>query len=200
MIAGIVLAGGASARMGRPKALLPVGRHGPTFLERVLASLRNGGLERVVVVLGGNAGEVTTAFPTLPPGVTFAANRRFERGQLSSLLVGLDAVEEAETVGVLVTLIDMPLITAGSVRAVLEAARRTPPPPIVRATYRGEHGHPVLFHRLVFGELRAADPGVGAKQVVRAHAADLLDLDLDDRGVVTDIDTPEDYERFIGPA
>ena len=59
------------------------------------------------------------------------------------------------------------------------------------------HGHPVLFKREVFAELRAADSAVGAKAVVRANAARVLDVEVDDPGVTIDVDTPADYERFF---
>jgi molybdenum cofactor cytidylyltransferase len=68
----------------------------------------------------------------------------------------------------------------------------------VRASYRGVHGHPVLFKRAVFDELRAADPHVGARAVVRADPARVRDVEVNDRGVTLDIDTPEDYFRAFG--
>jgi molybdenum cofactor cytidylyltransferase len=67
----------------------------------------------------------------------------------------------------------------------------------VRAVHAGRHGHPVLFGRAVFGELRHADPATGAKAVVRAHAADVLNVDVPDPGVLLDIDLPEDYDEMI---
>jgi molybdenum cofactor cytidylyltransferase len=69
--------------------------------------------------------------------------------------------------------------------------------PVVRATFRGRHGHPVIFARRVFDALRRADPDVGAKAVVRGHAADLIDVDLDDPAIVLDVDEPGDYTRLL---
>jgi molybdenum cofactor cytidylyltransferase len=70
-------------------------------------------------------------------------------------------------------------------------------PPIVRATYRGRHGHPVIFSRTVFDSIRHADPAIGAKAVVRAHVQDVIDVDVDDPGVVLDVDNPEDYAKLL---
>ena len=70
--------------------------------------------------------------------------------------------------------------------------------PVVRPVSNGRHGHPVIFGRELFGELQRADPSQGAKSVVRAHAADMIEVAIDDEGAFTDIDTREDYERFIG--
>jgi molybdenum cofactor cytidylyltransferase len=92
--------------------------------------------------------------------------------------------------------VDAPLISPVTIRALL-AAFAAKSPPIVRATYRGRHGHPVVFARSVFDELRRASLETGAKAVVNAHVNDRLDLDVDDPAVVDDIDSPEDYERIV---
>jgi molybdenum cofactor cytidylyltransferase len=97
----------------------------------------------------------------------------------------------------LVTLVDLPLVLPATVRAVLEGYRRTGAP-IVRPTREGRHGHPILFDRSLFDELRRADPERGAKPVVRAHAADGLEIDIEDQGAFVDVDTPDDYERVFG--
>ena len=68
----------------------------------------------------------------------------------------------------------------------------------MRATYRGRHGHPVLFARGLFDELRTADPAVGAKAVVRRYAAETLDLDVDDPAVLHDIDEPGRLQQAAG--
>jgi CTP:molybdopterin cytidylyltransferase MocA len=199
MIPAIVLAAGKSSRMGRPKALLPIGSSGDTFLTRILRVLRDGGIERAVVVIGGDADAVRA---TLPPGDDFLSivdNPNYERGQLSSLLVGLGAAEDEDVEAVMVTLVDLPLISAATVRAVIGAYRRSSDAPLVRPRRGDRHGHPVIFGRRMFRELREADPSTGAKPVVHAHAAAEVNVDVADDGAFTDIDTPEDYERFIVP-
>ena len=97
----------------------------------------------------------------------------------------------------LVTLVDLPLVSPATVHAVLEGYRR-PCAPIVRPARNGRHGHPILFDRSLFDELRRADPALGAKPVVRAHAADGLEIEIEDDGAFADVDTPEDYERVFG--
>jgi molybdenum cofactor cytidylyltransferase len=93
--------------------------------------------------------------------------------------------------------VDQPLVSAATVRLVLEAWRRTRAP-IVRPAREGRHGHPVLFDRALFDALRRADPSAGARGVVRAHADRAVDVPVDDDGAFADIDTPEDYARWIG--
>ena len=196
MIPGIVLAGGKSSRMGRPKALLPIGSSGETFFDRVTRTLLDAGVEQVVVVVGADALAIRAgARPR--QGVRIVDNPDYELGQLTSLLAGLRAIDASSTTAVLVTLIDVPLVSAATVRTLI-AARRERAAPIVRPVSKGRHGHPVIFGRELFDELQGADPAKGAKPVVRAHAVDMAEVPIEDEGAFTDIDTREDYERFIG--
>jgi molybdenum cofactor cytidylyltransferase len=199
MIPAVVLAAGKSSRMGRTKALLPLGSSGETFLGRILRVLRDGGADAIVVVIGGDAAAVRASLPRDDVHISSVENPRYEEGQLSSLLVGLAAVEQRHdnVEAVMMTLVDLPLISAATVRAVREAFLANPGAPLVRPRRGERHGHPVIFNRSIFGELRRADPSKGAKSVVRAHAAEEVNVDVDDDGAFIDIDTPEDYERFI---
>jgi len=200
MIPAVVLAAGKSSRMGRTKALLPLGSSGETFLQRIVRVLRDGGADAVVVVIGGDAEAVRGSLPSDDAQISAVENPRYEEGQLSSLLVGLAAVEQRydNPEAVMMTLVDLPLISEATVRAVREAFLANPGAPLVRPRRGGRYGHPVIFNRSIFGELRRADPSKGAKPVVHAHAAEEVNVDVDDEGTFIDIDTPEDYERFIG--
>ena len=194
MIPAIVLAGGRSSRMGRPKALLPIGDD-ETFFDRITRTLVEAGLDEVVVVVGADARAIrATAAPRA--GVRIVDNPDHERGQLTSLVAGLAAIG-GNAEAALVTLIDVPLVSTLTVRALL-TEWRTRPAPIIRPVSNGRHGHPVIFDRTLFAELRAADPRQGAKLVVRAHAAAIVEVPVEDEGAFTDIDTLEDYERVFG--
>jgi molybdenum cofactor cytidylyltransferase len=200
MIPAVVLAAGTSSRMGRTKALLQLGSSGETFLGRVLRVLREGGAEAIVVVIGGDGAAVRASLPRDDAHISSVENPRYEDGQLSSLLVGLAAVEQRHdnVEAVMVTLVDLPLISAATVRAVRDAFVANPGAPLVRPRHGERHGHPVIFNRSIFGELRRSDPSKGAKPVVHAHAAEEMNVDVDDEGAFIDIDTPEDYQRIIG--
>ena len=198
MIPGVVLAGGASSRMqGRPKALLPAGPGHGTFLERIVSTLRAGGVDDVVIVTGHHHAVVGARAALLRPSVRVVRNPHPERGQLSSLLTALQVVDRPGVRAMLVTLVDLPLISASTVRAVLDASRRIGAP-LVRPGRGGRHGHPVVFARALFSELRQADPTHGAKPVVRAHEREGCVVAVDDTGAFTDVDTPEDYRRCFG--
>ena len=201
MIPAIVLAAGKSSRMGRTKALLPVGSSHDTFLTRIVGVLREGGIGAIVVVIGGDAAAVRASLPRDDAFLTVVENPHFEDGQLSSLHVGLAAVEQRhdDIEAAMVTLVDLPLISASTVRTVLETFGTHPQAPLVRPRRAGRYGHPVIFNRSIFGELRRADPARGAKPVVHAHSAEEVNVDVDDAGAFADIDTPEDYDRIIRP-
>jgi molybdenum cofactor cytidylyltransferase len=195
MIPGIVLAGGKSSRMGRPKALLPIGSADDTFFDRLTRTLLDAGIDDVIVVVGADAEAIRAA--TRPrAGVRIVDNPDYEQGQLTSLLTGLRAMDMARARAALVTLIDVPLVSAATVRALI-AAQRESGAPVVRPVSQGRHGHPVIFGKELFEELQRADPAHGAKPVVRAHAAEMIEVPIDDEGAFTDIDTREEYERFI---
>jgi molybdenum cofactor cytidylyltransferase len=190
MIPGIILAAGASTRMGRPKALLTLS-DGSTFVQAVTASLIGGGVADVLIVGRpddrGLRDEVEGLSRT-----RFVENARAEEGQLSSVVAGLNAADRPGVGAVLVTLVDLPLIKAETVRTLIDTFLSTHAL-IARTSHRGRHGHPVIFARRVFDELRHAEPQVGAKSVIRAHLPSVLDVEVDDGGVLRDIDTPEDY-------
>jgi molybdenum cofactor cytidylyltransferase len=192
MVAGIVLAAGASSRMGRPKALLPHPRTGESFLTYLVNVFRTGGVDEVIVV--GRPGDAAVRAGAEAAGARFIHNLDPARGQLSSLLAALDRVEGLGVQGVLVTPVDLPGITSAVVAGII-AARGSAA--IVRPVYGGRAGHPVYFSRDVFSELRDADPAVGARGVVRAAPSRVLDVPWDDAGILMDVDTPEDYERLL---
>ena len=194
MIPAIVLAAGLSTRMGRLKATLPLGSG--TFLSRIIETLRSAGVDDVVVVVGHRADDVMASVARMDIAARFAMNPDYESGQFSSLVAGLDAVDAPGVSATLVTLVDVPLVTVATVRAVVDQYHRTHAP-IVRPTRGTEHGHPVLIDRRVFGALRRADPSGGVKPVVRAYASPAGDFPVDDEGAFRDIDTVDEYQRAL---
>jgi CTP:molybdopterin cytidylyltransferase MocA len=195
-IVGIVLAAGQSSRMGRSKALLACVPSSETFLARVVRVLREGGVPDVVVVGRPEDAALRAHVDGLAPPTAFAENRDAARGQLSSLIVGIDHARRHGASAVVVMPVDIPQVKPATVATLLAAFAS--PAPILRVAYAGRHGHPVLFRDVVFEELRAADPAIGAKAVLRAHAADVLNIEVDDPGVLRDVDVPDDYVRLFG--
>jgi molybdenum cofactor cytidylyltransferase len=203
MISAIVLAAGASSRMGQPKAGLPIGSTGETVLSRVVTTLLAGGLTRIVVVAGAHVDAVRHAMSPRESRARVIEHAGWAEGQLSSLLAGLAAVDDPSLEAVLMTPVDVPLVAASTVAAVVEAWRRTRAPivrPVDASTLLSaggaRHGHPVIFDRAVFDDLRSADRNIGAKAVFAAHKDRVLNVEVTDAGAFEDIDTPEDYEKL----
>ncbi|MGE0864223.1 MAG: NTP transferase domain-containing protein [Vicinamibacterales bacterium] len=203
MIRGIVLAAGASSRMGQAKAALPLGTTGETVVGRVVRTLLTAGLPSVTVVAGAHIDAVRAAMPAFEARAGVVEHLGWAQGQLSSLLAGLAAVDDPQLEAVLVTLVDVPLVRPDSVAAIVRAWRQTRAP-IVRPASPStslraggaRHGHPVVFDREVFDDLRRADPGVGAKAVFALHASRRLDVAIADPGAYVDMDTPDEYEQI----
>ncbi len=195
MIPAVVLSAGASTRMGRPKANLPLAA-GDTFLSRIVCTLLDAGIDDVVVVVGHEAEAIVSEFSRTGLAARFVHNPDFASGQFSSIIAGLRAIDRPGVAAMLLTLVDVPLVMPATVRAVIERYRRTHAP-VVRPTSGSRHGHPVLIDRSVFGALRRADPVAGAKPVVRAHASAAGDVESEDEGAFADVDTPAEYERLL---
>ena len=185
--AGLILAAGQSRRMGSPKALLEY--RGESFVDR-LVGLFAGLCSPVIVVLGADADEIR-ARAARP--AEFVFNPHYQTGQTGSLQCGLRAVPpQAE--GVLFTLVDHPAVAPGTLQRLLAA-----PLPLVRVPrYGGRRGHPVWFRRELISEFLALPDSGAARDVVRAHAAETEFLDVDDAGVVADIDDPAAYRDLLG--
>ena len=186
-VAGIVLAAGASSRMGRPKMLLPM--DGGTLLSMVSRALLDGGLSAVAVVLGHDAERVRRE-SGLPEDsrLRIVVNQDWPSGMASSLRAGLGACGDSEAV--LVALGDQPGITADRVRRIVSACR--PGGSLVLPAHEGRAGHPVLFGRRLFDELRALRGDVGGRDVVIRHLAQAVLVEAEP---LFDLDTAEDLSR-----
>ena len=192
MLAAVILSGGASRRMGSPKALLPY--QGRPFLEHLLdvTALPEIGARRVV--LGADAGPIVKAIQLKPEDVVINAD--WEQGQLSSIQAGLRSLP-AGTDGMLLCLIDHPLISAALVRELVElfyASKK----PIVLPLYEGRRGHPVIFSAALYEELLHAPQETGARAVVWAHASEVGELRTNEEGCVLNLNDPETMRNVLG--
>ncbi len=185
MIAGVVLAAGASSRMGRPKALLPI--DGRPAGERVAATLRSGGCDPVVVVVGRHAAEIRAGADLT--ACTVVDHAGWAAGRTSSLAAGLGALPGGVTAAVL-ALVDMPYVRAATVRALVAAAALASRPEVVVPVHGGRSGHPVLLHAALFPAIRALPGDTPLRELLRTRRR--LDLPVDDPGVLVDLDTPDD--------
>jgi molybdenum cofactor cytidylyltransferase len=183
--------------MGRSKALLPAGVDGPTFVRRLTDVLRSGGITDILVVGRPEDTDLREEVAALGVDVRFVENQHADDGQLSSIVAAVNVVDHPGVLGLLVVPVDQPVIGPATVAALLGAFRLRRPP-IARATYQGRNGHPVIFAPAVFGELRRAAREVGAREVLRAHADTILNVEVPDEGVLIDVDDPDEYARIFG--
>jgi CTP:molybdopterin cytidylyltransferase MocA len=181
--------------MGQPKALLRYPRTGRTFITQLITSLREGGLQSIAVVGRPGDHDLLQAMAATP-AVDYVPNPSPELGQLSSLLIGIDYAESRGASGALVVPVDMPLIRPDTVSTAVGAFLRSEQP-VLRVTHRGQHGHPVIFRAEIFSAIRQADPSQGARAVLRQDPSQVRDLEVDDPGVLRDIDLPAEYRRLL---
>jgi molybdenum cofactor cytidylyltransferase len=186
LLAAVILSAGASSRMGRPKALLPY-REG-TFLEHLLEVTRHRRIGVTRVVLGAGAEQIRTIAKIDPSIVVL--NENWEQGQLSSIQAGLRGLEGVATDGIVLCPVDHPLVGARLVGELVERFYANQKA-IVLPTYNGRRGHPVIFSSALYGELLGAPADQGARAVVWAHAADVLEVPTDEEGVVLNINDPD---------
>ena len=193
MIVAVVLSAGESSRMGRPKALLPI--DGQTFIERIVAALKQTTVGKIIVILGHNARELEAKISHLP--VQILINTDYRQGQLSSLQLAVrDLQADADCDGMLVHLVDHPYLAPALVQEMIRRFYETKKRIIV-PKFHGKRGHPVLFSHALFGELLSAPMAEGAKAVVNAHRAETLEIDTQEEGIAVDIDTPELYQQHV---
>ena len=193
-IAGLIFAAGESARMGRDKALLDF--QGSTFLNRLVA-LFLPRVDPLVVVLGHHAAsirETISADPSHPAPLQIVINEHYQQGMLSSFQAGIRALP-AETSATLFTLVDHPAVRASTLDQLLETLARKQPL-LVIPRYQGQRGHPVAAARSILDEILALSGDSSPKNVIRAHRAETVFVDVDDPGVVTDVDLPEEYQAL----
>jgi CTP:molybdopterin cytidylyltransferase MocA len=194
VIAGIILAAGASSRMGSPKALLEY--RGESFIQRLVRVL-SPVCDRVIVVLGYHAAAIR---PGLPGAAVVAINPAPERGQLSSLQTALAALP-SDAEGFLFTPVDSPAVEIETVERLADEFRRRDPAtllviPRIQTPTGPKRGHPVFAARAIAEELLALPPTAMANEVIHGHIPQTVYVDVNDPGILTDIDDREAYRRL----
>lgn len=193
MIVAVVLSAGESSRMGRPKALLPI--DGQTFIEKIVAALKQTKVGKIIVILGHNARELQSKISHLP--VEILINTDYKLGQLSSLQLAVRNLQaDLECDGMLVHLVDHPYLAPALVEEMIRRFYETKKRIIV-PKFHGKRGHPVIFSNALFDEILSAPMEEGAKAVVNAHRAETLEIETEEKGIAVDIDTPELYQQHV---
>jgi molybdenum cofactor cytidylyltransferase len=192
MLAAVILSGGASRRMGSPKALLSY--QGRPFLEHLvdLAGHPKIGVRRIV--LGADAEPIAKEVNLSPDEIVI--NDQWEKGQLSSIQAALRSLP-SQTDGIMLLLIDHPLISSTLVGELVESFYGSGKP-IVLPVYEGRRGHPVIFSSALYQELMNAPLETGARSVVWAHAGEVQIVQTSEEGCVLNLNDPDTMKRALG--
>ena len=196
-LCGVILAAGQSSRMGRPKALLPW-RQG-SFLSSAIQALSPFS-DLVIVVAGSNAEDIRPTVDSL--GAFLVVNPEPERGQFSSLQVGVQDVLNRGRDSAILTLVDRPAPELTTVsylrdqflRRINEGAWGVVP------SFEGRHGHPIFVTRELIGAFLDAPPGSSARDIQHQHQDRIVYAEVSDPLVAANIDTPEDYQKLVASA
>lgn len=192
MISGLVLAAGASRRMGVPKQVLKIG--GKPMLEHVVDAFKDSRLGEVVLVVG-------PGLPWKPAAgspLRVVVNPHPEEGISSSVKLGVKSID-SNSEAVVIGLGDKPLLRPSTIRGLVSAYRDSGSK-IIIPTYNSIRGNPILFHRSLFREMLRLKGDAGAKSVISRHAELVLEIPVSDEGVSVDVNTPADMravERLL---
>lgn len=179
--------------MGSPKALLDY--QGRPFLEHLIAATRHPKIGVTRVVLGANAETIRDKLKLDPAAVIM--NPDWEKSQLSSIQAAIRSLPSEATDGILLCLIDHPLISATLIGQLIQQFYESRKP-IVIPTYNGKRGHPIIFSSALYDELLEAPHEIGARAVVWNHQDDIHEMPTEEEGVLLNLNDPETLQRAIG--
>jgi molybdenum cofactor cytidylyltransferase len=192
-LAAVILSGGESRRMGVPKALLPY--RGKTFVEHLLEVTRHPRVGVTRIVVGAHANEIRAKLSA--HSAEIVVNADWAKGQLSSIQAGIRSLPDGGNDGMILAPVDHPIVSAALVALLIEEFD-SGGNAVVLPTFHGRRGHPLIFRAKLYRELLAASAEVGARQVVWAHANDLLEVPTEEEGVVLNINDPASLDRALG--
>lgn len=203
--AGVILAAGESSRMGTDKALLPWPPQNPgqpssneTFLSAAIRSLTLS-TDFVVIVVGKN--EATLAPIAYANGASVVVNHDPQRGQFSSLQVGLQEVLNRGRDAAMITLVDRPPVNRATVQILRDAFESSPPDIwAIVPEFSGKHGHPFLVGREMMEAFLHAAPTAAARDIEHRNQNRIQYVAVDDPFVALNINTPEDYAGLLAKA
>jgi molybdenum cofactor cytidylyltransferase len=192
-VSAVILAAGTSTRMGQAKQLLPLG--GTTVLARTIDNVRSAGLVEMVLVLGASAEAIRRQLPqSLLEGLKVVVNQAYRQGMASSLREGLSALDP-QTGGALIILGDQPFVRPQTLHQIMAGYHRSGAQ-IVIPSHQGKRGNPVLLSRSVFPEVMALEGDTGCRAIFPSHLEAILKVEVEDPGILLDIDNQDDYDRL----
>ena len=190
-VSAVILAAGTSSRMGQAKQLLALGES--TVLAHTLAHVRAAALHEIILVLGASAESIRRRLPS-PHELKIVVNPDYQQGIASSLRTGLTAVDPSSDAA-LIILGDQPFLRPQTLDRIVDEYRRSQAQ-IVIPMYQGQRGNPVLLDRSVFAEVMTLEGDVGSRAIFANHLDGIVNVEVEDKGILLDLDEPADYERL----
>jgi molybdenum cofactor cytidylyltransferase len=193
-VSAIILAAGESRRMGKTKQLLDVG--GKPLLQHILDRIRQTEVDEVILVLGHEAERIQKKVST--PGVKVVLNPDYRQGMITSIRQGLQALDPRSE-AFFIVLGDQPGIEPKVYNLLIQEFRtRFPRKTILLPTYKGKRGHPALFSVKYRPEAFRIEGDRGFRKVLEMYPQEVFLVELESESIVNDLDTPQDYQNFIG--
>ena len=190
-VSAVILAAGTSSRMGQAKQLLALGES--TVLAQTLAHVQAAALHEIILVLGASAEAIRRQLPSAQQ-LKIVVNQVYQQGIASSLRTGLSAVDPHSDAA-LIILGDQPFIRPQTLDRIVEEYRRSQAQ-IVIPVHQGQRGNPVLLDSSVFAEVMALQGDVGSRAIFAKHLDRTVNVELEDKAILLDLDDPADYQRL----
>jgi molybdenum cofactor cytidylyltransferase len=191
-ISAIIISAGSSGRMGQPKALLAI--KGKTFLRNIVDTMYKSGFEDVIIVLGSESEKIQNTISWFKGKIVI--NQDWKQGQLSSIITGLNNVDQTQYSAALIWPVDHPCV---SPKLLLELVKKFDKGShkIIVPKYGERRGHPVIIAGSLFEEIKFAPKDIGMKSVIHSHPEEVCEVKTTDQGVITNVDTPEEYQKWV---
>jgi len=188
-ISAIILAAGMSSRMGELKPLMPLGE--TTVIEHIVRMFRAAGVGDICVMAGCRVEEVATALPSLE--VRLVVNESWASGMFSSIKTGIENLG-ANCDAFFILPVDIPLVRPGTINALLAAYQ---PGLIIHPIFQGRRGHPPLISSYFRQKILNYNGAGGLRSFMGQNELFAVDLAVADRGILSDMDTPRDYQKIV---
>lgn len=191
MYSAVILAAGFSERMGTPKPFLRI--NNKTFLEGIIENLKKAGVDEIITILNPLHKDILKNIDIKNTHICY--NPHAEQGQFSSLKIGIEYISP-DAAAFFMCLVDYPLVKLETYISLLEA-KKEKKPYIVIPKYQERKGHPVLFSADFLSIIKSAPLSYTAKNIVNMYANSVIFIDVDDKGILSDIDTKDEFDKAI---
>lgn len=197
MISAIFLAAGCSKRMGNTKLLLPIKQNLTTILELSLNNLIKSKVNEIIIVLGYKYNKISKvvirSFYQTHKNYKIIYNPDYKKGMSTSIKQGIQNINP-ESLGIMIVLSDQPFINPDIFDLLIDNFNNKKG--IIVPVFNGQRGHPVIFSKSYIPELLLLEGDIGGREILKKYPDDILEVPVNDKNILIDIDDKIDYEKF----